>query len=192
MGMIEQQPGYGPPTPVPIFQWEKEFAVIIELYRRIAPKRVLEVGTYHGGTLYHWLQNSRRGTHVVSLDSYAVGVDNSAMYDEWIPRGVMLDVIKGDCHSPRIIRQVNALGPYDWAFIDAGHYLKEVTKDWRNYGPMVKEGGFVIFHDILPPSEQWPDIEVALLWDEIRREHLTMEIVNDRTASWGGIGIVLA
>ena len=54
---MEQLPGYGPPTPVPIFQWEKEFEVLLELYRRETPERVLEIGTYHGGTLFHWLRN---------------------------------------------------------------------------------------------------------------------------------------
>ena len=28
---------------------------------RAGPKRVLEIGTYHGGTLYHWLKNASRG-----------------------------------------------------------------------------------------------------------------------------------
>jgi cephalosporin hydroxylase len=75
--MIEQQPGCGPPSPVPILQREAEFSVLLELYRRLEPLKVLEIGTYHGGTLYHWLQNGSADL-IVSLDSYAVGVDNGS------------------------------------------------------------------------------------------------------------------
>ena len=60
---MEQLPGYGPPTPVPIFQWEREFEVLLELYRRETPAAVLEIGTYHGGTLFHWLRNAHRTRH---------------------------------------------------------------------------------------------------------------------------------
>lgn len=190
--MKKQQPGYGPPTPVPIFQWEKEFSVLLELYRRIKPRRVLEVGTYHGGTLYHWLQHARKGARIVSLDSYAVGVDNRHLYEKWTREDINLEVVEGDCHAVEVIDFVRTFGPYDWVFIDAGHYLNEVTEDWANYGPMVRPGGWAIFHDILPPNDVHPEIEVAHLWKKIRKDHLTLEIINDTNATWGGIGIVLA
>jgi len=191
MTFAEQMPGYGPPTPVPIFQWEPEFETLLELYRRFRPARVLEVGTYHGGTLYHWLRNANAGTKIVSVDSYAVGVDNRHLYADWTPDNVSLTVIAADCHAPDTIAQVAGLAPFDWLFIDAGHYYQEVKDDWDNYMPLVLPGGIVCFHDILPPNEVHPEIEVAQLWDEIRADHLTLEIVQDRDAYWGGVGVVL-
>ena len=189
--MATQRPGYGPPTPVQIFQWQSEFDTVLELYRRLAPRKVLEVGTYHGGTLYHWLQNAQPGTHIVSLDSYAVGVDNRHLYDEWIPEGVKLDVYAGDSRDKAIAEHIALHAPYDWAFIDAGHYYEEVLSDWVTYGPLVRSPGVVLFHDILPPTQAHPEIEVARLWEEIRAEHRTLDIVENRDAEWGGIGVVL-
>lgn len=186
---VEQQPGCGPPAPVPILQWEAEFAVLLELHRRIVPNRTLEIGTYHGGTLYHWLQQTYHPQKIVSVDSYAVGVDNRHLYGEWNDDDV-LTVIAGESHSGRTIRQVGELGPYDFVFIDAGHYLPEVTRDWNNYRPMVAPGGLMCFHDILT-HPAWPSIEVGQLWEQIKRDHLTFEIVADRDAEWGGIGVVL-
>ena len=192
MIFVEQMPGYGPPTPVPIFQWEKEFEVLLELYRRLLPFEVLEIGTYHGGTLYHWLRNASRAATIVSVDSYAVGVDNRVLCKEWAEEfGVSLHLISGDSRDKKIIRKVEALGPFDWLFIDAGHYYHEVAADWENYRSFVKPGGIAAFHDILPPNEVHPEIEVAQLWAEIKEQHHTLEIVADPEASWGGIGVVL-
>lgn len=189
--MEGQLPGYGPPTPVPIFQWEAEFEPVLELYRRLAPESVLEVGTYHGGTLYHWLTNAAPRAHIVSLDSYAVGVDNREKYWEWKRADVELIVLQADSREPEAIETVREHGPFDWIFIDAGHYYHEVRADWDNYRPMAAENAVVLFHDILPPTQAHPEIEVAQLWDEIRAEHMTLEVVADRGAEWGGIGIVL-
>jgi len=191
MTFVQQLPGYGPPTPVPVFQWESEFNTVLDLYRRLEPEKVLEVGTYHGGTLYHWMNAAAVECQVVTLDSYAVGVDNRHLYRDWCPPHVDLVVLQGDSRDPSTVGEVEAYGPYDWAFIDAGHYYGEVKADWENYGPMVKSPGVVVFHDILPPTRAHPEIEVARLWEEIKRDHLTLEIVESRAAEWGGLGVVL-
>ena len=189
--MIEQMPGYGPPTPVPVYQWEREFSTVLELYRRLKPTRILEIGTYYGGTLFHWLRNAQPGTTVVTLDSYAVGVDNRHLYNDWVPEGVQLYVYAGNSHHADTVDLIAEYRPFDWVFIDAGHYYQEVLRDWELYGPMCQEGGVVLFHDILPPTRQHPEIQVAPLWEEIKQDHATLEIIADRSAEWGGIGVVL-
>ena len=122
--MVEQLPGYGPAAPVPIFQWQAEFERLLRLYVKRKPKRVLEIGTYHGGTLYHWLQNARPGTTVVSVDSYVAGVDNRALYQEWCPPRVKVVTIEGDSNSAETAAKVKKHGPFDWVWIDADHRLR--------------------------------------------------------------------
>lgn len=190
IAMALQRDGYGPPAPVPIFQWEAEFSQLLGLYRERAPESVLEVGTYHGGTLFHWLQNSREGTVVVSLDSYAVGVDNRHLYADWLPPGVSLVMLEGDSTKPATAKRVAKHSPFEWVWIDAGHRYHEVKADWDLYRPMCEPGGIVCLHDILPASRNHPTIEVNRLWQEIQAEYATDEIVADRSAAWGGIGIV--
>jgi predicted O-methyltransferase YrrM len=186
-----QMPGYGPPTPVPIFQWEQEFNQLLDLYRELEPKRVLEVGTYHGGTLFHWLANARKGAKVATVDSYAAGVDNRHLYDDWVPDGVTLKVIAGRSAAAKTVAQAKEWAPYDFIFIDAGHYYTEVRADWDAYLPLAQTGAMVVFHDILPPSVIHPEIEVARLWAEIKADgYDTEEIVADPDAAWGGIGVV--
>jgi len=189
--LVEQEPGCGPPAPVPILQWEKEFQVLLEIYRRGgSPRKLLEIGTYHGGTLYHWLKNSTNMDTIVTADSYAVGVDNRNLYEAWNEALCELVVIEGDTNLPGTANKIEPYGPFDWLFIDAGHYLHEVTADWNLYSPMVRKGGIACLHDILT-HPRWPSIEVGQLWTRIKNDYDTFEIVADHHAEWGGIGCVL-
>jgi predicted O-methyltransferase YrrM len=177
------------PTPVPIFQREWEFARALELYVARRPARVLEIGTFHGGTLYHWLRLARPGTQIVSVDSYTAGVDNRERYPEWTPRGVTLTVIAGDSRQAATVEAARAHAPYDWIFIDAGHFLEEVTDDWRNYSPMCAPGGVVLLHDIIPGHHDW--LQVDQLWEQLQHEGaLTQELTCQHDLDWGGIGVV--
>ncbi len=182
---------YGPESPVPIFQHEGEFAALLDFYVERNPKRVLEVGTFHGGTLYHWLKNAARNATIISIDSYAVGVDNRELYGEWVPQGVTLRALCGDSQDVELALEAWRSGPFDWIFIDAGHYYHEVKADWETYRKMVADDGVIVLHDILPPSSAHPEIEVNRLWREIQAEGLvTQELIADPGTDWGGLGIV--
>lgn len=183
---IEQShPNYGPPAPVPIIQEEVEFSALLDLYRERQPKRVLEIGTYAGGTLFHWFQNATPGTFVVSVDLYE-DKDNSHLYRSWLPPEVEYQVIRGDTRADATIEATRQFAPYDWAFIDAGHLDEEVRADWRNYGPMMDTDSVVAFHDIVE-HEGLPRIQVFHLWAELKKSHRTLEIVSPGCS---GIGVV--
>jgi cephalosporin hydroxylase len=188
--LTEHGPGWGPPSPVPIWQWETEFNELLDLYLEVKPKRVLEIGTYHGGTLYHWLQNATPGSTVISLDSYATGVDNRAMYQDWVPEDVNLVVLEADSNNPATAALLDPYLPLDWVFIDGGHYYHEAKADWNNYAPLVREGGHVILHDIVNnPAWAWSEVEV--FWRELQRGgRLTREIVHEKPDPIFGIGVV--
>lgn len=52
-----------------------------------------------------------------------------------------------DTHSVRALRYAQDHGPYDFLFIDAGHTLDDVRADHLDYGPLVRPGGIIAFHD---------------------------------------------
>lgn len=181
---------YGPKAPVPIFQHKAEFEALLDIYRERQPRSVLEIGTYHGGTLYHWLKNAAPGARVVSVDRYSENVDNRALYSQWANGDIDLHAIEGDSHAAQTVAQVYLLGPFEWIFIDAGHLYEDVVEDWRRYREMATAGGVVVFHDILDHPNH-PEIEVERLWREIQRAgYMTTEIVADYRADWGGLGVV--
>jgi len=171
-----------------MFQHPGEFEQLLEIYRRRNPAHVLEIGSYYGGSLYHWLQNAQPGALVVSVDLPPPHTDQG-LWTSWVPPGVTFLPIRGDSRDPAVVRQVELSAPYDWVFIDAGHYYQEVGADWLNYGPMVDDG-IIAFHDILE-GHGHPEIEVHRLWDEIRAAFPMAweEIIEDENADWGGIGV---
>lgn len=64
-----------------------------------------------------------------------------------------------DTHAPVSMGFAAARGPYDFLFIDAGHTFEDVRLDHVNYGPMVRRGGIIAFHDSLP-RKGYEEVEV--------------------------------
>lgn len=187
---------YDPPTPVPIFQHQYEWEMLLEVYIVKQPLRVLEIGTFHGGTLYHLLRLAPKGATVVSVDSYTAGVDNRDLYPDWTPPGVALHALKGDSRDDRTVARVRQISAhYDFIWIDAGHYEAEVADDWRNYGALAAPGAIVAFHDIIT-HHSWPSIEVEKVWRRIQRQgYVTQEFawstgVPPNDQGWGGCGVI--
>lgn len=178
-------------TPAYIWQRTWELERLLDAYRALGPRRVLEIGSYTGGTLYHFLQASTPGTLVVSMDLYNNrAVDNRALYPEWTPDGVDLHVMQADSTDLDTVSDVWDMAPFDFVFIDGDHLEQSVRKDWKNYRMMVRPGGIVALHDILPaPGIDY--IQVEPVWREIQRQGFkTREIIADPDAEWGGIGVV--
>ena len=177
---------------VPVFQRPEEFDALLRLFAERQPRRILEVGTYYGGTLKQWARRSAPGTRIVSIDRYDIPrADNRARYAEWAAPGVEIIPIAGDSNEPATIAQAYALGPYDWIVIDADHMLLPATADYAIYGSMCAPGGAVILHDIIANPLGHLSIEVPILWAQIKASANTIEYVADYAAPWGGLGVVL-
>lgn len=152
--------GAGVKPQVETFQAAWELDQFVALVERLHPSRILEIGCWHGGTLWHWLQLP--DVTVVAVDDQ---MRESADWQDWaLEAGSTLHTIQGDSHDPAVVEDADDLGPYSLVFIDADHTYEAVRADWENYRPMVAVGGAVAFHDILPR----PSYGVSQLWAEIK------------------------
>ena len=83
--------------------------------------------------------------------------------------------------------------PIDLLMIDGDHSYEGVRRDFELYAPLVREGGLVAFHDILPHTRM-STVEVHRFWVEIRGGYEHEEFVSpsrDRGfGPWGGIGVL--
>lgn len=64
----------------------------------------------------------------------------------------------------------------DFVFIDGDHTYEGVKSDFVQYGPLVRPGGLIAFHDILPRPD-FPDIQVDQFWKEVRDKYDSTEFI---------------
>jgi hypothetical protein len=79
----------------------------------------------------------------------------------------------------------------DIFFIDGDHRLEGVTRDFNLWKDLVKPGGHIVFHDILP-HPALPSCQVDVFWKKIKEEFpgKTEEIIESPEQGWAGIGIL--
>jgi cephalosporin hydroxylase len=176
-------------------QIDWELRELIGIYDELKPRHVLEIGTQKGGTLWYWLEGRDPGTIVVNIDILQNTTDSEKTelpmrWASWSPHGVVYHGIIGRSDDPAVIEQARQYldGAIDFLFIDAVHTYEGARHDWLTYGPMVRSGGIVAFHDLVVPDFS-PHIRVIDLWREIQAAgYNTREL--RAGAKYGGIGIV--
>jgi predicted O-methyltransferase YrrM len=172
------------------------------LYRTVcdlSPQRVLEVGTARGGTLYLWTQAATAEATIVSVDlpqgdfGGAYPVQKVPFYQSFARSGQRLHLLRKDSHDARTVAEVRELFgkvQIDFAFIDGDHTYEGVKADFLDYGPLVRPGGLIAFHDILPRPDM-PSIQVDRFWQEIKTQYQTRELIgSDESGRQIGIGLL--
>ena len=175
---------------------------IEELYKIIcdlSPSGILEIGTARGGTLYLWTQAAKTNAMIVSVDlpggefGGAYPLCRVPFYESFAKPGQRIHLLRKDSHDAGTIKEVKDLfdtRSVDFAFIDGDHTYEGVKADFLNYGNLVRSGGVIAFHDILPTSD-FPDIQVFRFWQEIKDKYNTKELtVPDGSGKKIGIGLI--
>jgi predicted O-methyltransferase YrrM len=174
---------------------------IRELFRRVRgvrPRRVLEIGTAYGGSLYLWTRVAHPDALVISVDLPPWEQDDPweahkvAQFRAFAQPGQSIELIRADSHEPPSLQAVRAaLGgePLDFLFIDGDHTYEGAGRDIADYGALLRPGGLMAIHDIHPHSKGWGG-EVPRVWRELRAAHRTEELVADRAQDGFGIGLV--
>jgi predicted O-methyltransferase YrrM len=159
-------------------QKPSEFAELLRLVRRMKPRVIVEIGAGEGGATYG-LRLAAPGATVVSID-----MDKTVA------------TILGDSHAPATIAALRGVlqgRPIDVLFIDGDHSYEGVRADFEMYAPLVRSGGIVTFHDILP-HPAYPGYGVDRYWQEITPTYPHREFVDPSVdwgwGQWGGIGII--
>ena len=175
---------------------------IEELYKVICdlnPGRVLEIGTARGGTLYLWTQAAQKDATIVSVDlpggefGGAYPASRVPFYQSFAQASQNLHLLRKDSHQPQTFEAVNDIfgkEKIDFAFIDGDHSYEGVKADFLQYGPLVRPGGVIAFHDILPRPDL-PTIQVDRFWNEIRGQYESVELIGPQDSGRKiGIGFI--
>jgi predicted O-methyltransferase YrrM len=187
-------------------QKKGELRPFISLLRKQTLRTVVELGTYRGGTLWLWCQLAEPDARIFSID--LPGGEFGGGYDDAQAQRIRsfaradqeIVLIRADSHLATTRDElITALGgrSVDFLFIDADHTYEGVKQDYEMYAPLVRRGGVVAFHDILPHTAE-ERCKVDVFWEELKREGFDEfeEFVDRDTPSggrvWGGIGALTA
>lgn len=142
--------------------------VLLQKYARIVSENAVEIGSAFGGSSFLFLFQLPRSAHLFSIDPFIVDSmgEFQATYElcyQHVTRALTdfgleqkktqwtllphysFDVVKTWNHS------------IDVLFIDGDHRYEPVKRDFNEWFPFVKEGGFILFHDSCKPLTSVPD-----------------------------------
>jgi predicted O-methyltransferase YrrM len=181
-------------------QVEEEFRKLIDWASSKKPKRVIEIGTASGATLLMWSRIVREriisidlpgGIHGGGYPARKVKLFNQFIHDR---PGVRIDLIRRSSHescTKQMVVDMLAKEKIDPLFIDGDHRLEGVTRDFDLWKDLVRSGGSVIFHDIVPHTNI-NSCHVDVLWKGLKAQYpkQTTEIIASVDQGWAGIGIL--
>jgi predicted O-methyltransferase YrrM len=182
---------------LPCGQVRAEILGLLEAVAAERPRRLLEIGTAGGGTLFMLALAADRAATIVSVDlpqgEFGGGypVWKIPLYRGFVRRTQRLHLIRGDSHAPETLARTRAAlrgEALDFLLIDGDHTYDGVRRDYQMYSQLVAPGGIVAFHDICNHPGM-PHVAVDLLWRQLRfpDPKAKQEIVTD-PPTWGGIG----
>jgi predicted O-methyltransferase YrrM len=165
-------------TPREIYDWYKnipshDMQEYLPFLRAAANGRVLEIGVRDGvSTAAFLLGLERRGSHLYSVD---VEERCGDLYDH-----LQWSFIHENSHNVRLVdEKLRVFGlpalVFDVVFIDGDHSREGVRADLYNYGPLVRQGGMLLAHDVaitVPVKQRnnWPGPWVREEFDRFQRE----------------------
>jgi GT2 family glycosyltransferase len=168
----------------PDFGWpwagHKNFAY--DFIRNINSKRIVELGTHKGTSLFSFCQAVKDGKIDCELDAIDTwkGDEHASFYGEEI-----LDEVKEIKEifyknlKINLIRKTfdEALADFqdksiDLLHIDGLHTYEAVKHDFENWNSKVKDDGIILFHDIFVNQN---DFGVYKLWEELKKKYKTIE-----------------
>jgi len=179
-------------------QVKHEIAKLLEIVKKLKPKLILEIGTAGGGTLFLFSRIADPEAIVISVDlpdgAFGGGYPKWKMplFEEFAKNGQNIKLLRADSHNAETIDLIKtALGDrlIDFLFIDGDHTYEGVKMDFEMYSPLVRKGGIIAFHDIVPgPPENVGG--VPLFWNEVKQHFNYIELVENWKQGGYGIGLI--
>jgi len=181
-------------------QIREEIKSLLLILDKVKPKVILEIGTARGGTLFLFSNIADEEATLISVDLYQT-IEKRILF-RYIKKGKQkIFLIQGDSHKIETLRKIEGIlkgRNVDFLFIDGDHSYEGVKKDFEMYSPLVRKGGIIAFHDIVPDyytrygikTSSWAG-EVYKFWNEVKEKYEHLEIVKDKNQDGFGIGIII-
>jgi predicted O-methyltransferase YrrM len=161
---------------------------------------ICEIGAAGGGTTFLLAHASPTDAVIITVDLVFTETRKAALRQFALP-GQKIVCLQKDSHQPEAVRAVReclAGRDLDVLYLDGDHSYDGIKADFELFSPLVRPGGIIVFHDIVPDFKSRYGIETASrvggvpqFWAEIRATHATVEEIVEHSAQDGfGIGIL--
>jgi len=184
-------------------QKRAEITGLANAVRDLKPEVIVEIGTRKGGTLFTWCRYTK-ASKIISIDLpggiHGGGYPHQKqkLYKSFVmdQQGREVALLQEDSHKEETLQKLKKElngKKIDFLFIDGDHTFKGVKQDFDMYSPLVREGGLVAFHDIIPNKTQNPDaatIEVPEFWQSIKNNYRHKEFIESPEQKSMGIGLL--
>jgi predicted O-methyltransferase YrrM len=178
-------------SPVAYIQNEWEIQKLLFLYNKMQPKKVMQIGCFAGGTLWYWLNFSKKLQEIAVIDlppnpetlteaKYKQAIEGRKEWINWIAKPIAFHFFQEEPTKITTINKAKKTFPendIDFLFIDDSENAKE---NYENYSPLVQKGGAIVFDDIFG--------KVTQFWNELKEKvsnHAEIFEIRER-----GIGVV--
>ena len=177
-----------------------EILSLLKEVESLSPKTLCEIGADKGGTLALFASVVAPNARILSLDIHYPG-SRARVYRMLAQKTQSISCLEADSHVRDTLRKVQLWlhgQQLDFLFIDGDHSYDGVKSDYEMYGPLVRPGGIIAFHDICPDFRTRHGIktssdvgEVPRFWCELKQRGVDWtEFVEDPEQDGYGIGIV--
>jgi cephalosporin hydroxylase len=176
-------------------QEKAEIEQLAKFVQTLQPKIVVEIGTKNEGTFMIW--NEVTSAKTISIDLVegihgGVSQEKTNLRNENFKKlyGPRCTFIGGNSHDKstydKVLKCLNG-EQIDFLFIDGDHTYEGVKQDYEMYSPLVKQGGYIAFHDINDTARhRRRNVYVGKLWNELKGSKIEFNANSD----WAGIGII--
>jgi cephalosporin hydroxylase len=162
----------------------QEFEDLLKEFKKLKVQKFVEIGSLYGWTLQHFIHYSDNSSIAVAIDlpvrqfvgpgDYRVEKQEynyKSVWPKWAKeKNCKLYLIPDESQKPQTLEKTKSIfnnEQIDFLFIDGNHMYTAVQKDYEMYGPLVRKGGIIAFHDIGKNEEGG----VYMLWDQIKTKY---------------------
>jgi cephalosporin hydroxylase len=175
----------------------EEIRAAIDYIRSASPRSMCEIGTANGGTNLLLSQSLASIKTIVGVDLFIM---NGAKLRCLLRPDQQIHLMNGSSYAPQTFERVRAAlagQPIDLLFIDGDYRYEGVKRDFLLYRRLMREGGLIMFHDILPdhgtrhgrPSMNCAG-DVPILWNQLKPHYRHREFFRDPDQDGLGLGIL--
>jgi predicted O-methyltransferase YrrM len=180
-------------------QKRPEIAALLRAMQALQPRAVCEIGTSQGGTFFLFMRAALPTATLISIDIHSP-LKRRLLLQAGRKQQQIITLLQADSHATRTAEKVRAQingGLLDFLFIDGDHSYEGVKRDFELYSPLVRQGGIIAFHDIVPDYTTTKGITtrskvggVPAFWQELSQQYTTARFIEDEQQDGYGIGVI--